>query len=56
LEQNPVLLLQLAEGRKTELENARYEPPPPSAVRVAETIEKLAHTVKDKMKLTAAAG
>ena len=56
LEQDSALLLQLASELETELEKAGNGPPTPSVVRKAETIEKLAHTVKEKMKLTAAAG
>ncbi len=56
LEQDSAVLLQLAAELEAELEKAGFEAPPPSAVRKAETIEKLAHTVKEKMKLTAAAG
>jgi hypothetical protein len=56
LEQDSALLLQLAAELETELEKAGSGVPTPSAVRKAETIEKLAHTVKEKMKLTAAAG
>jgi hypothetical protein len=56
LEQDSALLLQLAAELEAELEKAGPEVPSPSAVRRAETIEKLAHTVKEKMKLTAAAG
>jgi hypothetical protein len=56
LEEASALLLQLAAELETELEKAGSQAPPPSAVRKAETIEKLAHTVKEKMKLTAAAG
>jgi hypothetical protein len=55
LEQDSALLLQLAAELETELGKAGYEAPP-SAVRKAETIEKLAHAVKEKMKLTVAAG
>jgi hypothetical protein len=56
LEQDSALLLQLAGELETELEKAESGSPTPSVVRKAETIEKLAHTVKEKMKLTAAAG
>ncbi len=56
LEQDSALLLQLASELEAELGKTGNEAPPPSAVRKAETIEKLAHTVKEKMKLTAAAG
>jgi hypothetical protein len=56
LEQDSRLLLQLAAELEAELGKTGNEAPPPSAVRKAETIEKLAHTVKEKMKLTAAAG
>lgn len=56
LAQDSALLLQLASELETELEKAGSVAPTPSAVRKAETIEKLAHTVKEKMKLTAAAG
>jgi hypothetical protein len=56
LEEASALLLQLAADLETELEKAGSQAPPPAAVRKAETIEKLAHTVKEKMKLTAAAG
>jgi hypothetical protein len=56
LEQDSALLLQLTAELETELEKTGYEALTPSVVRKAETIEKLAHTVKEKMKLTAAAG
>jgi hypothetical protein len=56
LEQDSTLLLRLAAELEAEMERAGSEAPPPSAVRMAETIEKLAHTVKEKMKLTAVAG
>jgi hypothetical protein len=57
LEQESALLLQLAAELEAELARAGHEAvPSASAVRKAETIEKLAHTVKEKMKLTAAAG
>jgi hypothetical protein len=56
LEQASALLLQLAGELEVELGKAGYEASPASAVRKAETIEKLAHTVKETMKLTAAAG
>jgi DNA-directed RNA polymerase alpha subunit len=56
LEQDSALVLQLAAELETELEKTGHEATTPSAVRKAETIEKLAHTVKEKMKLTAAAG
>lgn len=56
LEQDSALLLQLAAQLDAEMEKAGNEVPPPSAVRKAETIEKLAHIVREKMKLTAGAG
>jgi hypothetical protein len=57
LEEDSALLLQLAEELEAELARAPHEAvPAASAIRRAETIEKLAHTVKEKMKLTAAAG
>ena len=56
LEQDSALLMQLAAELDAEMEKTGSEAPPSSAVRKAETIEKLAHTVKEKMKLTAAAG
>jgi hypothetical protein len=56
LEQDSALLLQLAAELDAEMEKAGNGAPPSSAVRKAESIEKLAHTVKEKMKLTAAAG
>jgi hypothetical protein len=56
LEQDSALLLQLAAELDAEMEKAGNGAPPSSAVRRAETIEKLAHTVKEKMKLTAAVG
>jgi hypothetical protein len=56
LEQDSALLLQLASELETELEKAGYGAAEPSTIRKAEMIEKLAHTVKEKMKLTAAAG
>ena len=55
LEQDSALLLQLAAELEGELEKGASEASP-SAVRRAEAIEKLAHTVKEKMKLTASAG
>lgn len=55
LEDDSALLLQMAAELEAELGKTGNEAPP-SAVRKAETIEKLAHTVKEKMKLTAAAG
>jgi hypothetical protein len=56
LEKDSALLLQLAAELEAEMKMTGTEAPPPSAVRKAETIEKLAHTVKEKMKLTSAAG
>lgn len=56
LAQASALLLQLAAELEADLEKSGDSVPPPSAVRKAETIEKLAHTVKETMKLTAAAG
>jgi hypothetical protein len=56
LEQDSALLLQLAAELETEVGKTGHEAPTASVVRKAETIEKLAHTVKEKMKLTAAAG
>jgi hypothetical protein len=56
LEQDSALLLQLAAELDAEMDKAGNGAPPPSAVRKAESIEKLARTVKEKMKLTAAAG
>jgi hypothetical protein len=56
LEQDSALLLQLAAELDAEMDKAGNGAPPPSAVRKAETIEKLARIVKEKMKLTPAAG
>jgi acyl carrier protein len=56
LEQDSAQLLRLAAELENEMETEAHDVLPPSAASKAETIERLAHTVKEKMKLTVAPG